>query len=502
MVTRLSRADAMSLHTQTSTTPAHTVALIVIKASDELSHDRLGQLMASSLPQLARFRSRLVGKPLGMGQPVWAEIDDYDPTPQIHTATVHAPGGRCELADLVAQLSTGPQDCHGSLWEAWSIDGLAGGRWALVVKMSPALSDGGYGAASMWERLLTSGPRDDAARNLPTEPSLGSAPSLGELVTDVVTEIVENQVTSVWVIAEAVTGVLQAVRRRLRGADVDDANPPAASSMGGPVPHTVFNAPLTRRRAMAFASIPLTDVKTVSNAFGGSTANVFLAACTLSLRAWLQRHDIVPDDPLLMQVPLSLRAGDAAATGNSLTVGQVRVPVQLEDPVQVLTNLHTATERLNIAHSHNDEKTDPTVDLATVAWLIPPPVAHAGAQFYSALGLGRWRSPICHGSVSYVSGKSVPAYCAGAKVVGMYTAAPLHEGCGLNITVTSRADVMDLCVCACPDNVPGVDDIATGIAESVDILLAAAEESPRGHGRSVVTEMTSHATKRSHAHGF
>ena len=75
MITRLSGADAVSLNTQTSTTPAH--ALIIIEASERVSHDRLHQLVASSLPRLARFRSRLVDKPLGMGQPVWAEIDDY-----------------------------------------------------------------------------------------------------------------------------------------------------------------------------------------------------------------------------------------------------------------------------------------------------------------------------------------------------------------------------------------------------------------------------------------
>ena len=251
---------------------------------------------------------------------------------------------------------------------------------------------------------------------------------------------------------------------------------------------------------MAFASIPLTHVKTVSSAFGGSTANVFLAACTLSLRAWLQRYDVVPDDPLVMQVPLSLPAGDPAEAGKSLTTGQVRVPVQLTDPVQVLTNLHTAAERLNIAHDFNDEKIDPAIDPATVLSLLPPSVMHAGMQVYTELGLARWRTPSCHGRVSFSSAKPGPAYCAGAEVVGMHTAEPLVEGCGLNITVTSHGDVMDLCLCACPDNVPQVNEIATGIVEAVDILRAAAAESPRGEGRSVVTEMTSHATKRSRRH--
>ena len=45
--------------------------------------------------------------------------------------------------------------------------------------------------------------------------------------------------------------------------------------MSGPAPRTVFNAPLTERRAVAFASIPLADMKTVNNAFGGSITNVF-----------------------------------------------------------------------------------------------------------------------------------------------------------------------------------------------------------------------------------
>ena len=118
-------------------------------------------------------------------------------------------------------------DCRKRLWEAWSINGLAGGRWALAVKTSPALNDGAAGAASVWPRLLTTGPRADLANSLPTEPSLGSAPSVGELVTDVVTEMVENHVTGAWLIATTVSGVLQAVRGRLLGAHVRGPDDPA-----------------------------------------------------------------------------------------------------------------------------------------------------------------------------------------------------------------------------------------------------------------------------------
>jgi diacylglycerol O-acyltransferase len=497
MVTRLAGTDALSLHTQSSKTPAHTLWLVIIDASDKLNHEKLHQLVAASLPQLARFRSRLVPKPLGVGQPVWAEIDDYDPFPQIHCATVRPPGGRRQFADLIAELTTLRPDGRNRLWEAWSIDGLPDGKWALLVKMSPALNDGVAGAASLWPRLLTRGPRANVAFRLPAEPTLGSAPSVGELITDWVTEIVENQVTGGWLMAEAVSHALRAVSGRLFGTGGRDTTAQAGSSMSGPVPHTVFNAPLTERRAVAFASIPLADLRTVNSAFGGSITNVVLAACTLSLRAWLQRHDKVPADPLLMRMPFELPATDPPNTGKALTIGRLRIPVHLDDPVQVLANLHTATERLNAIRSHKSQSSPLADDLDAIASLIPPAVAHLGMQLYTRSGLRHRLKPIYHGSVSYIAVEPVPAYCVGAKVVGVHTVAPLSEESGLNIALITRGEELDVSVCVCPDNVPAVDEIATGIGQAVDILVAAAQKSPRGQGRSVVTEMTSHPANRS-----
>lgn len=496
MATRLSAADVLSLHTQRFKTPADTITLAIVDASDRLSHQRLHALVAASLPQLARFRSRLVTKPLGVGQPVWAEIEDYDPSSQIHCATVRPPGGRRELADLVANLSTGRRDSHDRLWDAWSIDGLAGGRWALAVKTSPALDDGAGGTTSWWPRLLAAGPNAGPARGLPTEPGLGSAPSMGELISDAVTEIVETQVTGMWLITDTVSGVLQAASGWLLRKRARDPMTPKTSSTSGPVPRTVFNAPLTRRRVVAFASIPLADAKRVSDAFGGSVTNVVLAACTLSLRTWLQLHDKVPDNPLLMEMPFELPATDVRRIGRALTVGQLRIPVHLDDPVQILANLHTATERLNAVRGDETQSGLPPIDVAAMASLVPPAVARLGMEIYGRSGLRHQRKPRGHGFVSYIAGESVPVYCAGAKVVGMHTVAPLSDGSGLSIALTSRGGELDVSVCACPDSVPAIDEIATGIVDAVEILLAAAQKSPRGQGRSVVTEMTAHLASR------
>jgi diacylglycerol O-acyltransferase len=170
--------------------------------------------------------------------------------------------------------------------------------------------------------------------------------------------------------------------------------------------------------------------------------------------------------------------------------------VQLDDPVQVLANLHTATERLNVIRNSGSESTSLTVDFEMMASLVPPAVAQIATQLYTRSGLRHQLRPISHGSVSCIASEPMPAYCAGVKVVGMHTVGPLAENSGPNIALTSRGEELDVSVCVCPDNVPDVDDIATGIVRSVDVLLAAAHQSPRGQGRSIVSEMSSHSANR------
>lgn len=492
MLDRLSVADATALHAQTTRAASHSIAVLVLEAANDLSHPRLQQLVASSLPQLARFRSRLVGKPMAMGKPVWAEIADYDPTHQIHAATVAVPGGPRELAELVTELGSQELNWRQYLWQAWTIGGLASGRWALAVKMSPVLCEDGDGFPAVWQRLIAAEPRaDDTSR---TEDGYGQAPTTAELLTDTVFETIENHVTAAWVIAEAVTAGLLGMRRRLTNAENSPDAAADHSSTPSTAPNRLFNAPLTRHRSTAFASIRLADAKVISDAFGGSTANVVLAACTLALRSWLLRYDAMPSDPLLMAVPMSGPA-NAVQEARRGPTGHIRVPVQLDDPVQVLSNLHTATQHICFERSYTEETSDHSADLVTMLSLLPPWMTQAGMQLTNGLGLTRGRTPSRHGSVS-LAAHAGPGYCAGSKVVARYVIEPLEPGCGLNIGVLGHDDVLDVCVTCCPDKVPDVEYMSSAITEAVDVLLAAAAESPRGQGRSVVTHITSRTWKR------
>lgn len=133
----------------------------------------------------------------------------------------------------------------------------------------------GWGAASLWPRLLSAGPDADPAMRVSAEPSLGSAPSVVGLVTDVVTEVLENHLIGMRLITAAVSGVLQSVHGRLLEGRTPTRTDSQLPSISGPVPNTVLNAPLTRRRSVAFDTILLADVKAVSEAFGAASSTSF-----------------------------------------------------------------------------------------------------------------------------------------------------------------------------------------------------------------------------------
>ena len=75
-------------------------------------------------------------------------------------------------------------------------------------------------------------------------------------------------------------------------------------------PHTPLNATITGHRRFAFGSLPLSEIKTVKNAFDMTVNDVVIALCTTVLRRWLLDHDGLPDVPIVVGVPVSIRSDE------------------------------------------------------------------------------------------------------------------------------------------------------------------------------------------------
>ena len=98
---------------------------------------------------MPRFRKRLSHqRPGGLRwRPNWEHDAHFEVAAHVRHATLPAPGGEAELLDWMADFYSHRLDRSRPLWEITLLDGLAGGRWALVTKVHHCLVDGVSGVS-------------------------------------------------------------------------------------------------------------------------------------------------------------------------------------------------------------------------------------------------------------------------------------------------------------------------------------------------------------------
>jgi hypothetical protein len=78
----------------------------------------------------------------------------------------------------------------------------------------------------------------------------------------------------------------------------------------------------------------------ICSVFDTTVNHVVLAACTRTLRSYLEAHGGAPDTPLVAAIPVSLRtAEELEAYGNRISALLVHLPTHLADPEEQLLAL-------------------------------------------------------------------------------------------------------------------------------------------------------------------
>jgi hypothetical protein len=106
--------------------------------------------------------------------------------------------------------------------------------------------------------------------------------------------------------------------------------------------------------------------------------------------------------------------------------------------------------------------------VADVADVTPPAMLSMVTWLNRTFGLESMQPPLANVVVSNVMGPPIPLYLAGALVEAIYPLGPLLPGVGMNITVLSNLDRLDVGVMACPDV---VDDVWE-LVDSLPVALA------------------------------
>ena len=91
-----------------------------------------------------------------------------------------------------------------------------------------------------------------------------------------------------------------------------------------------------------FGQIPLDDVKAVKNQHGVTVNDVVVSICAGAVRRWLIEHDELPDEPLVAQIPVSVRTEEEMGTyGNRIMLMRAPLFTNVEDPVERLHGART-----------------------------------------------------------------------------------------------------------------------------------------------------------------
>ncbi|WP_412475293.1 WS/DGAT/MGAT family O-acyltransferase [Gordonia sp. LUNF6] len=469
---RLSGLDASFLYLETPSQVMNVAAIVEVDPSTipgGYTFNSLRLEMERRVRGLPMLRRRLADSLTNVDHPVWVEDEDFDIERHVHRIAVPAPGGIEEMAALCGHLVAQVMDRKKPLWDLWVLEGLSEGAIALVLRMHHACVDGATVAEILGE-LATSTPEPSALDAARVKESAGGASRPGMAFGGAVNFFVQRPIAAMKLIPKTLPVPFEWFKR-VRSGD----------GMPAPflAPRTRFNGPLTPRRNLAFARLPLGDVKRVKDHFGVKVNDVVLAMAGGALREYLQTRGELPEEPLVGLVPVSLRGvteDDLIETGTNKVTGMfTRLPTSVADPVE---RIRLAGKYARQAKGHH-QGIDANL-LRAYAEFAPGNTLGALMRLYSDRRLSGLHPPIFNAVISNVAGPDYPMYLLGARVKAVYPMGPIFHGLGLNITVMSVDGELNVGLLSCPDLSPDLWDLVRGFGTQLEELVAAVEADANG----------------------
>ena len=227
-----------------------------------------------------------------------------------------------------------------------------------------------------------------------------------------------------------------------------------------------MNHMLTPERRFATATLALADIKATSKKLGVTINDLVLAISAGALRKLLLRYDGQADQPLLASVPMSFDFSPDRISGNQFSGVLVALPVDVEDPLR--------------AGAAGQGGGNPGQGG-------PPPARAGTGQPVGGLhpaGAGRVDVPVARRAdgqnkvlnlnISNVPGPRERGRVGGALVTEIYSVGPLTAGSGVNITVWSYVDQLNISVLTDTATVDDPHEMTTAMVdEFIEIRRAA-----------------------------
>lgn len=466
---RLSGLDASFLHLEhDAATHMHVASCMVFDGAPP-THDELVAHVEARLHLVPRYRQRLAFVPFGQGRPMWVDDPHFNTRYHVQHHALPPPGSDEQLRHLAGRAFSQQLDRNKPLWELWLVEGLAGGRFAILAKTHHALVDGISGVDIT--TVLFDVTPDPAPTPGPEQPWVPRPlPSGAQMLADALLE-------RATVPAEILRGVRAAVRtprrvaRELLGdiAAVGSFTLPGARS----APPSPLNVKIGPHRRFTWADEDLARVKAIKNTLGGTVNDIVLATVAGGLGRYLRAHGHPTMDlTLRAMIPVSVRADvDRGALGNRVAAVWASLPVGETDPVERLALVRGEMEGLKESHQAVGAQL-----LTELTGFAPPTVMAQAARLQA-------RQRYFNLVVTNVPGPQFPLYVLGRRMRAIYPMVPLAQNLALGIAIMSYDGRIAFGLNADYDVLPDLQLLTTQLSDALDELADAAGLPPSGPRR-------------------
>jgi WS/DGAT/MGAT family acyltransferase len=430
---RLSAVDATFLAIEDENVHMHVGALAIFEGGEMLGEDgaldfaRIRRLAGPGLARHRRFRQRLEQVPL-LGHPVWVDDARFNLDYHLRHTALPEPGDERQLKRLFGRVMSQKLDEHKPLWEMWFVEGLTGGRFALITKVHHCMVDGVSGVELIG--LLMDPAIEADAKRIEEE---GSAPPpwLPRPAPSALGLLVDEAARRAALPLEVLRAGIGAVAHPGESFDamrtsVESLREFLAPGLSGGS-HTPLNPDIGPHRRFDTLRMDLDAAKAVGKRLGGTLNDVVLAIVAGAVRRFLEGRGVaVGTLHFRAQVPVTIRAPEEKQTlGNRVAMLLADLPVAEPDPRKRLATVVATTKHLKGSHQAKGAELLETIGDWTAN------------EFLSALVRITGRQLAYNIVVTNVPGPPFPVKLLGARMTEMYPLVPLFSNQALGVALFS-----------------------------------------------------------------
>ena len=474
---RMNPLDAEFLYLEDGTAHMH-IASCALFEGPAPPYDQLVDRIQAKLPLVPRYRQRVRFLPMDLRRPLWVDDPHFNLEYHVRHSALAPPGGKAELCRLMGRLMSQELDRCRPLWEAWVVEGLADGEWAVISKIHHCMVDGVAGVDLMSVVLdLEREPPPVVVDGWVPEPE----PSALRLAVDGAVNIVARPAAQLRGALAALGSPRQALAR---GWTIASGLRGYGSALR-PTPPTSLDGTIGPHRRWTYAGGTLEDIRTIRKALGGTVNDVVVAAVTSGFRDLIVARGEDPERVALRTlVPVSVRQEIGQGVyDNQVSAIFLDLPVHIADPRERLAAVHAEMDRLKQSHEAEAGQA-----LTHLAGAVPPAFMGQGTRLVSRL-LARVPQRTMNTVTTNVPGPQFPLYFAGREMLEYLPYVPIGPGVRIGVAILSYNGRLHFAVTGDYDTAPDIGILGEGIEAALETLLGLArprraKRKEAAHGRS------------------